>query len=150
MKRLLILLFVLWLALLVVMPVMAQDAPPAVPSDVMTPEQAAALGFQTVLAIAAAFIGSGFTAAIVGALKYFIPKEWDIATVKNVVGVLLMVAYWIAAHYGFQNAFQSVGEFAVVFIPAALALYGTLKGAPLAHEVASKLSLPLAGYDRTP
>ena len=98
MKRMLILLFMLWLALLVVTPVLAQDAPPAVPSDVMTPEQAAALGFQTVLAIAAAFIGSGFTAAIVGALKYFIPPEWDIATVKNVVGVLLMVAYWIAAH----------------------------------------------------
>ena len=150
MKRFVVCLSFLLVLFLFALPVFAQDSASPIPPDVMTPEQAATLGFQTLLAVISAFVGSGLTAAIVGGLKYFVPPEWDTGLMKNVIGGLLTVVYWLAVRYGFGNAFQSVAQFAIVAIPAFITLYGTLKGAPAIHEAASAVKLPLIGYDRTP
>lgn len=147
--------------LLIVVPVFAQEAtlepsptpPPAsgvIPADALTPDQAKDLGQQTFMSAIGAFFNAAITVTIVGALKLFIPPEWDIDTVKKVVATVLTVGWLAAVKFNFSETFASVAQFISVALPAAITLYGGLKGAPAIHEVASAVHFPILGYDRTP
>ena len=145
------------LSLALVLPVFAQDATPepaptnsVIPSDALTPDQAIELGNNTFQSAIGAFLNAALTFTIVSALKLFLPPEWNFGTVKTVVATLLTVGWLAAVKFNFSETFTSVAQFVSVALPAAVTLYGGLKGAPAVHEAASKVGVPFFGYDATP
>ena len=132
-----------------VIPAAAQDS--VIPPGVPTTEEGGALMLGSVLAIAAAFANSVLGATMVSLLKLFIPADVVSADIlKNAVGVLLTVIYWLVTRYHFEVAFESVGQFLIVFVPAAITLYGSLVGSSMVHQQAVKHHVPLVNYQRTP
>lgn len=119
---------------------------PVVPPDVLTPGDSGNLILTAILTAIAAFAGSALTATIVSVLKMF--TNTDASLLKNVVGAVLTVAYWLAVRYGFGDMFQSVGQFLITFVPAFIQLYGTLVGSAALHRQAVKYHFPLLNYER--
>lgn len=145
-KYLIVFVFVFFL----VYPVFAQDTPPVIPPDVLSPDQALNGLLALFMSTFAAFTGSMLTTTIVSVLKLFVPSTVDAGILKNIVGALLTVLYWLAVRYGFSDTFASVGQAIITIVPALIALFGTIVGSSALHKLAVKYGFPIFSYKRTP
>lgn len=167
-------LVILFILLLVIMPVWAQDTPtPEVPTLESTalapevtlaplptevlppatesPEDILGIVFAALFAGSATIGGSVFVTAIVGLLKMVVPASIASGdTIKNVVSVITWIVYSLAIRFGLGTEFSGIATFLAPILTSLVPLVGVLIGSSKVYIAAKNAHVPIVGYARTP
>lgn len=126
-------------------------ATPALPDQTEQPEDILGLVIATLFAGAATIGGSVFVTTLVSLLKLVIPSTLVSGdTLKNIVSVVVWIAYSVAIKFGFGTQFQGLATFLAPILTALVPLVGVLIGSSKLYLAAKKANVPLFGYSRTP
>lgn len=124
---------------------------PALPDKTETPEDIFGLVVATLFAGAATIGGSVLVTTIVSLLKLVVPTTTASGdTLKNIVSVIVWIAYSIAIRFGFGTQFQGLATFLAPILTALVPLVGVLIGSSKLYLAAKKANVPFFGYSRTP
>ena len=134
----------------VVTDVPVEPPTPALPPLTQTPEEILGIILAALFGGAATIAGSVIVPPIVGILKYIIPASVASGdTLKNVVSVVLWVAYSLAIRFGVGTEFNGVATALAPILTALLPLLGTLIGASKVYLAAKNAKVPIVGYQRS-
>lgn len=128
--------------------VRAQDVTP------IPPDQAGQTILTAVLAIISSYgaVVGAAGAVIVGLLKFVPwlndPNNISGATLNLVVNGVLVVALWIATHFGYALQFQTGLSTVETVGNALLAFISAVLGSALIHKVAASQAVPIVGKQR--
>lgn len=153
------------LGLFMVSAVAAQEATPeplppigggsgtsVIPPDVVSVESGGQMLLAAILAIAATFVGSPLTTALVNILKVFVPDAehggLSAEALRNMIAVGLWVIYSVLAHFNLQSSFESIGNLLVLLLAGVTPFLTTLLGSSIVHEAAVKHNIPILSYQR--
>lgn len=130
------------------------DAPPAtdpLPDQTETPEDIIGIVLAALFGGAASIGGTFVVTSVVGILKLFIPASVASGDVlKNIVSLVVWLAYSIAIKFGLGGDFQNVAAILAPILTTAIPLIATLLGSRQLFLGARNAKIPILGYERTP
>lgn len=134
----------------VVTDVPSEPPTPALPPNTQSPDEILGIVLAALFGGAATIAGSVIVTSIVGILKLFIPSSVASGdTLKNVVSVVVWIAYSLAIKFGLGTQFSGVATALAPILTALLPLIGTLIGASKLYLAAKSAGVPIVGHART-
>lgn len=138
MKRILLFVLFVVLALVFVMPVAAQSE--AIPNP--TKIETAANGLLALLvAVAGTTAASPLVTGLTGILKMIVPRL-DPRFLSVVIAILITVSLWAGEAFGFKARLETIYDWLLLALPA----IGALFGATVTYNKAREAEVPVLGY----
>ena len=154
MKRMMIFAVLIAVAVLFVVPVLAQDGKVDVLPDfdyrqVMSPEDALILLSNTLTSIVGSVVGAPLVIGLVALLKQLIPEKYiSSRQLQVVMAVVVTLAIWIANATGTIVHFETGAEFVATVAMAMVALFSNIAVSGAVHNAANRFDVPFVGSER--